>query len=557
MVHSANQLKRAFYDLEVSPVSFDFATFLLTANANDCDEVVVVPGSTPPDPQRLDAIIKGLWPEVKIMPSRERAIDFLTESRFPDGYNVRNPKPAHSIGKLLFNRKVVPLRPTDEHWQTLVEDYLTGENLVVITIRECQKQNRRNSNIAEWIKVADWLKTQGLEPIFVPDTENPDREFGTHRVSKKACMDVQYRLALYEKAHLNLGVMSGPMFSMVMISARPFLIFRPTTYGYEETSEKYWVDNGVPFESQMQWFTSFQRLIWTGMDTFENVKENVERWLVAEKEKKDPWPPHVSPNYPIIGVGDHDLRGQQMGVAMEKAKEYGWNFMVRKTHGNDVMSLVGYGPSLKDTWRYIKRPILTVGGAHDFLVERGIVPDFHVDCDPRPHKAQMLTKPQNSVRYCMATCLHPDWWDKLKEFHVELWHLHNDKFTDQWLAKNDPNGLFLGGGSTVGMRSLEVASLLGYKRFEVHGYDNSYENDENRHAGPHIGKKQKMLRVQIDERHFKTSPQMLEASKEMIQFIQLYDAEISFWGDGLQQHMVRFFLRRFRVIDTPKDQKAA
>lgn len=556
-MHSANQLKRGFYDLETSPVSFDFATFLMNANANDCDEVVVVPGSEPVDQQRLDNIIKGLWPDVKVMPSRERAIDYLTEQRFPDGYNVRNPRPAHGIGKMLFNRKVVPLRPNDEKWQELEDDGLTAENLVVITIRECKSQSRRNSNIAEWLKVADWLKSRQLEPIFVPDTENPDRTFGSHKVSKKAALDVQYRLALYEKAHLNLGVMSGPMFGLVMISARPFLIFRPTTYGYEETSDKFWSDNGIPFESQLQWFTTFQRIIWNGLDTFDNVRENLERWLKARDEKVDPWPPHVSPNYPIIGVGDHEVRGKQMSVAMEKAKEYGWKFMTRQTHCQEVMSLVGYGPSLKDTWQYIKRPILTVGGAHDFLVERGIVPDFHVDCDPRAYKAQMLNKPQKSVRYCMATCLHPDWWEKLKEFHVELWHLHNDKYTDIWIAKNDPNGLFLGGGSTVGMRALEVASCLGYKRFHVHGYDNSYESDDSRHAGPHVGKKQKIISVKVDGRDFKTSPQMLEASKEMIQFIQMYDAELTFWGDGLQQHMVRFFLRRFRVMDTPKDQKAA
>jgi len=60
-------------------------------------------------------------------------------------------------------------------------------------------------------------------------------------------------------------------------------------------------------------------------------------------------------------------------------------------------SIVCYGPSLADTWKVIKRPIVTVSGAHDYLVDRGIVPDFHVDCDPRAHKARMLKKPQKGT----------------------------------------------------------------------------------------------------------------------------------------------------------------
>jgi uncharacterized Rossmann fold enzyme len=61
------------------------------------------------------------------------------------------------------------------------------------------------------------------------------------------------------------------------------------------------------------------------------------------------------------------------------------------------MTIACYGPSLEDTWRQLKHPIMTVSGAHDYLVERGVIPDFHVDCDPRAHKAEMLRKPQKET----------------------------------------------------------------------------------------------------------------------------------------------------------------
>ena len=58
-------------------------------------------------------------------------------------------------------------------------------------------------------------------------------------------------------------------------------------------------------------------------------------------------------------------------------------------HHKRPASIVCYGPSLIDTWEDIKLEkeagnfIVTVSGAHDFLIERGIIPDVHIECDPR------------------------------------------------------------------------------------------------------------------------------------------------------------------------------
>ena len=69
---------------------------------------------------------------------------------------------------------------------------------------------------------------------------------------------------------------------------------------------------------------------------------------------------------------------------------------------SEWLNLVCYGPSLEQTWREIKHPIMTVSGAHDFLLARGIVPDYHVECDPRPHKSDNISKPHPDVQYLIA-----------------------------------------------------------------------------------------------------------------------------------------------------------
>ena len=183
----------------------------------------------------------------------------------------------------------------------------------------------------------------------------------------------------------------------------------------------------------------------------------------------------------LQGALSNDERHAQMALAHGQ--------MLKKKHKfNDKWaSFVCYGPSLLDTWKVIKRPIVTVSGAHDFLVERGVIPDFHVDCDPREHKVKMLKMPQKETTYLMATVCHPSWWEALKGQNIKLWHLinGNDMETVSWVAKNHPEGMksMIGGGSTVGMRAMNVMAVLGFRRFNFHGMDCSYTTQRN--AGEH------------------------------------------------------------------------
>ena len=229
------------------------------------------------------------------------------------------------------------------------------------------------------------------------------------------------------------------------------------------------------------------------------------------------------------------LSNQERHAQMSQAN--GQMLKKRPKFNNKWASIVCYGPSLADTWRLIKRPIVTVSGAHDYLVKRGIVPDFHVDCDPREHKARMLQNPQSKTTYLMATVCHPKYWEVLKGHNVRLWHLINgdDLETVAWVLQNHPQGAnsMIGGGSSVGQRARNVMAALGYRRLNVHGMDCSFTTD--RHAGAHLGKEQAKIFVQAGNRVFQTTRQMLQAAIEMEQFITTQDAEVAFFGDGLMQ----------------------
>ena len=562
--------KRGFYDFSCSPYSFDFAVFLMAAQSAGCEEIILVPGKrmvkgpdgkpyefqkcTPGEQEyRLNGIIKGLCPKAIECRTREEAKELWHEDCFPQGYTVERPIQAHTIAAILKQMKIMPITPNAEALERATADGWNDPKMVVITIRDSHIKSGRNSTIEEWIKAADWMKSIGLVPVFVPDTEHPDYVFGEHQSCPKAALDVQYRLAIYEKAYLNVGVNNGPM-ALNMFSRRPMLYFRPVTHGYYESTAEFWRKCGVPIRSQMPWFSICQRIVWEGTDDCANIQLQVSRWLKAREEDIDDWPLAVAPSYPIYGVEESQQRGKNMTETMRVAKENGWKQMVRKTHTSEFMSIACYGPSLKDTWQYLKHPIMTVSGAHDFLISHGVIPDFHADCDPREYKIRML-HPHKGVKYRMATCCHQSLWEKLKGHDVELWHLHNDAHSEEWVRDNDPGANMLGGGSTAGMRALEVASMLGYRKFEIHGMDCSCEDNGWRHAGPHLGKEQNIVEVNVDGQWFKSSPQMVEAAKEVITFIQNYDCEIKFYGAGLTQAMVQHFLRRFCVIEVPELQR--
>lgn len=209
----------------------------------------------------------------------------------------------------------------------------------------------------------------------------------------------------------------------------------------------------------------------------------------------------------------------------------------RKPIGEGRLSLVAYGPSLKDTWESIQRPMMTMSGAHDFLVGRGVVPEFHCDVDPRPHKTKMLT-PHKDVTYVMGSVCNPLMWEKLKGFKVFTWHCINGPDTPRFLSKFDPNTLMLSGWSCIGLTSIHLGGVMGYDHFEIHGMDGSWNNGR-RCAGEHLGVTHGEIEQEIYGRKFLTSRLMQNSNVELQYILQNYPLFCVFHGDGYNQHWVR------------------
>lgn len=209
--------------------------------------------------------------------------------------------------------------------------------------------------------------------------------------------------------------------------------------------------------------------------------------------------------------------------------------------------LVCYGPSLKYKLPQIRKlqeegaDIITCSGAHDFLIENGIKPYAHSDIDGRAHKAALLNLPQPGVKYWMATVCHPEYFDKLANFDVSVFHIQNTEETAKWVDQNDPGSWLLTGGVTIGNRLLGLLYYLGYRTAHVFGMDCSYGIEGERHAGAHTGKEQMKMRVRCGHIWFDTSPQMVTAARDMIEMLGVLNPigyDVTFHGNGLLQAMI-------------------
>lgn len=206
------------------------------------------------------------------------------------------------------------------------------------------------------------------------------------------------------------------------------------------------------------------------------------------------------------------------------------------------LSVVGFGPSLGETWTQITRPCITVGGAHDFLLAHGLVPDWHAECDGRDHKTKHLEHPHPDVIYLMATICNPRMWTQLRDHRVVTWHNANGRHVLDWIGAHDPGGIVLAGGSVIGLTAIHLGGLLGFRRFRLFGFDGNFRGDV-RHAGEHYGPPQQRIERTANGRMWATTPQMANACDELIWLLRDSPISVEVYGDSLQADVLKDHLR--------------
>ena len=225
----------------------------------------------------------------------------------------------------------------------------------------------------------------------------------------------------------------------------------------------------------------------------------------------------------------------------------------------EPIAIVGFGPSLNDTWEEIKkfRYVFSGSGSHKFLVDRGIIPTHHAEVDPRDHKIGLMGTPQPGTQYLIASCCHPKLLQHLQGFDIRLWHIHSGD-TPQMLPTVFPRGEYiLTGGSNVGLRAMVLARFLGFVNMHVFGMDCSMSTEGKSHAEFHPKGSKGYYLTNYEGTEYKVTQPLVEYARQFFHELkQMPEVNITLYGKGLLQHMAEKKLQKPTDMKKPKKEIA-
>lgn len=235
------------------------------------------------------------------------------------------------------------------------------------------------------------------------------------------------------------------------------------------------------------------------------------------------------------------LRDQQVSYSTNRIKQ---RIEAAKEKRSEPIAIACFGPSLATEWEKIKdfKYVMSCSGAHKFLVERGIIPNWDVTVDPREHKTKLIGPPQKETEYLIASTCHKAVLDHLEGFNVKLWHVFdNDKEAFRVLPAGE---WAVTGGCSVGLRCLTLARFIGFTDMHVFGMDGS-EGPTGKHAAEHPNQPKAHALVEYKGVTYRTTTSMVEAAKQTWHELdQMPDVTCKFYGEGLVQAMAKDYVRK-------------
>jgi len=218
---------------------------------------------------------------------------------------------------------------------------------------------------------------------------------------------------------------------------------------------------------------------------------------------------------------------------------------------NGKCAIVGAAPSIKNHLDEIKKfqgidLIISLNGAHKFLIENNIVPKIHVlfEVDLENVETSTGNPPHEDVYYYICSHCQESLFKQLEGYHRVLWHCFDEPPEYQALiAKLFPDEFMIGGGFVTFFRALNIASILGYRHFELFGCDCSFEGEDTHYVGYQTKNSEVKMTVAAgtkdNYRVFTTTPSLSYLASEIIRFCDTNQRgiEIVVRGDGLLKYL--------------------
>lgn len=226
---------------------------------------------------------------------------------------------------------------------------------------------------------------------------------------------------------------------------------------------------------------------------------------------------------------------------IDAALELGLPEMAEMQAHERHVAIVAGGPSINDTLPSIRAladngcDVWAINGAHDWLLDRGVKPDAAWLIDGRPENVKFYRKPSDCTYYIGSRCA-PEVFAALAESDVVVWH---DANSGRFVPDDK---LLVGGGTTMGVKALTAAWILGYRTIHAFGYDSCYKFTEHHGYRQEMNDGETVYDVTVDGVTYRASAWMLGQVKNFGMYApQLAEqgCTIIVHGSGLLPHVAR------------------
>ena len=243
------------YDLSVLPTTFDFACTAVIAKTLGYEEVRFIADKPMAKWKYPIDIGWRRWANILLPLCRLADLSFSVGCSHNAEGEVLGYSTGHVVKVFNSTGRIEKLKPVP----------LSEKGYVTVTMRKSFRNQWRNSNLPEWEKVIKWLEDQGEKVFVLEESENQP-------------IALEYRMAVYSNAKMNLAVGNGPMV-MCWLSEAPYLTFQlPQPKGHQgeyDSLVRQWDKMGFPVGSQLPWKNERQEIVW-GPDDFTTITRKYE-----------------------------------------------------------------------------------------------------------------------------------------------------------------------------------------------------------------------------------------------------------------------------------------
>lgn len=230
-------------------------------------------------------------------------------------------------------------------------------------------------------------------------------------------------------------------------------------------------------------------------------------------------------------------------------------------------SVVNYIDQIREFKADKANKIFCVNNAHALIQEHGIAPDGGLIFEIEKRAYDCLGKPHPDCTYYVCSFCDPYAFDQLEKHKAKVivWHC----FSNLWPHRKaliegygkfptGPNGpaedpMMVGGGFTTFLRTLTVGYILGFRDYELFGFDSSFHEDARTHffGKPNYGGMivdcyaatvPKSPEHPEGLKKYRSMAYLIRQADEFRQFCENYhkDFKMRVWGPGLLPDTHRF-----------------